>query len=393
MQQIMVAAFTLFFGSIQLFAQTQTPNQLTLSGDGFVRAVTKNRTGDTGDSSFNSYLRLKSAIKADEFVTVKFGAIYNSSTAQGDVRSATGSTSGTHHFGNNENIRLDYAHFDYFKGEYFVSVGRQAVTSPGSFLTSDERRDRLAVAKFIGQDVLVVLYDKRAEGFPTNGRDDLDMYSVNYYGKKENLSYALQTGWFLQKQGNTTGTLKLRDVKQFTPQLTYFADSFAVDTYYTLVGNGTGDAVYQDWHHSMALKFTKDFPIVKFEALAALTLDGGLIASGFDTLSSVVNNNSFNYMSNTELAYIGLASGAKKADETLFMTKFSRELVNDLEGSFGFGHLRNYSTTKGLLLNNSVVDVSLKYKVTKATHAKLNFGQLFGDTDRLASSLTYYVNF
>lgn len=393
MQQRIVVALFALLSSFALFAQTQTPNQLTLSGDGFVRAVTKNRTGDAGDSSFNSYLRLKSAIKADEQVTVKFGAIYNSSTAQGDVRSATGSTSGTHHVGNNENIRLDYAHFDYFKGEYFVSVGRQAVTSPGSFLTSDERRDRIAVAKFIGKDVLVVLYDKRAEGTTTNGRDDLDMYSVNYYGKMENLSYALQTGWFLQKQENSAGTLKLRDVKQFTPQLSYFADSFVVDAYYTIVGDGTGDAVYQDWHQSMAIKFTKDFPIVKFEILGALTLDGGLIASGFDTLSSVVNNNSFNYTSNTDLAYIGLSSGAKKADETLVMTKFSRDVMTDLEGSFGAGHLRHYSTTKGQIQNNIILDASLKYQVTKATHAKLNFGQLFGDTDKLASSLTYYVNF
>lgn len=219
------------------------------------------------------------------------------------------------------------------------------------------------------------------------------MYSVNYYGKKENLSYALQTGWFLQKQGNTTGTLKLRDVKQVTPQLTYFADSFVLDTYYTLVGDGSGDAVYKDWHHSMAVKFTKDFPIVKLEVLGALTLDGGLIASGFDTLSSVVNNNSFNYTSNIDLAYIGLASGAKKADETLVMTKFSRELMTDLEGSVGAGHLRHYSAAKGQIQNNTVVDASLKYQVTKATNAKLNFGQLFGDTDKLATSLTYYVNF
>lgn len=368
----------------------QAAEQVTFSGDAFVRGYSKERIGDTADSGFNQFLRLKTTFKADENVNVKVGAIYASSTMQGDFRTA--GTSGVHHL-TNENIRLDFAHFEYVKDKLFVSVGRQIVSSRGGFLTSDDRRDRLAIARFIDQDVLVFLYDKRAEGTLTTALDDLDMYSVNYYGKKENWLYAIQTAYFNQKKPSTTNVLKLRDVIQVTPEATYVGDNFSIDGYYTYVGQGTGDAIYQKDHHSLALKYTLNLPIVKMEAQVTATQDGGLVASGFDTLSSVINNSAFNYQSNINLINIGLASGAKKADETVTMTRFTKTIWSDLDLNLGGGYARTYQTTGGRLLNNTVLDAGFRYQVSKASFAKLNFGQLFGDTDRLATNLTYFVNF
>lgn len=377
-----------------LFASTilaaQAAEQVTFSGDAFVRGYSKERTGDNADSSFNQFLRLKTTIKADENVNVKLGAIYSSSTMNGDFR--TTGTNGAHHL-TSENIRLDFAHIEYIKDKYFVSVGRQVVSSRGGFLTSDDRRDRLAIARFIDQDVLVFLYDKRAEGTLTTALDDLDMYSLNYYGKKDQWLYAIQTAYFNQKKPTTTNLLKLRDVIQVTPEVTFVGDNYSIDGYYSYVGQGTGDAIYKDNHHALALKYTLNLPILKFEAQATATQDGGLVASGFDTLSSVINNSAFNYQSNINLVNIGLASGAKKADETVLMTRFTKTVWTDLDLNLGGGHARTYSTARGQLINNTVLDAGLRYQVSKASYARWNFGQLFGDTDRLATSLTYFVNF
>lgn len=378
------------FISLALVQTAKAQSQISFSGDGFVRGYSKDRTGDNADSGFNQYLRLKTTIKADESVNVKLGAVYSSATLQGDFR--TTGTSGTHHL-TSENVRLDFAHFEYIKDKYFVSVGRQVVTSRGGFLTSDDRRDRIAVARFIDQDVVVFIYDKRAEGTLTTALDDLDMYSVNYYGKKDKWLYAFQTAFFNQKKATTTNVLKLRDVVQVTPELTFVGDTYSIDGYYTYVGLGTGDAIYKDNHHALALKYTQNFPILKFEAQAIATLDGGLVASGFDTLSSVINSSAFNYQSNINLLNIGLASGAKKADESVFMTRFTKTVWTDLDLNLGAGHARTYSSTRTRVLNNSVLDAGLRYQVSKASFAKLNFGQLFGDTDRLATNLTYFVNF
>ncbi len=379
---------SLIFAAINL--SIYAADQVTFTGDGFIRGYSKERTGKNADSGFNQFLRLKTSIKADDAVSVKLGAIYSSSTMQGDFKS-TG-TSGVHHL-TDENIRLDFAHFEYIKDSYFVSVGRQIVSSRGGFLTSDDRRDRLAVAKFIDQDVLVFLYDKRAEGTLTTSLDDLDMYSVNYYGKKDSILYAFQTAFFNQKKSTSSNLLKLRDVIQVTPELTVIGDNYSVDGYYTYVGHGTGDAIYKNDHHSCALKYTLNLPVLKIEAQGTATLDGGLIASGFDTLSTVINGSAFNYQSNINLVNIGLASGAKKADETVFMTRFTKTLFADFDLSVGGGHARTYSSTRARLLNNTVVDAGFRYQVSKASYAKMNFGQLIGDTDRLATNLTYFVNF
>lgn len=379
---------SILFASYLLSAQAA--EQVTFSGDAFVRGYSKDRTGENADASFNQFLRLKTTFKADENVNVKLGAIYTSSTMNGDFR--TTGTSGTHNL-NSENVRLDFAHFEYIKDKYFISVGRQIVSSRGGFLTSDDRRDRIAVARFIDQDVLVFLYDKRAEGTLTTSLDDLDMYSINYYGKKDQWLYAIQTAYFNQKKSTTTNLLKLRDVIQVTPEITFVGDNFSVDGYYTYVGQGKGDAVYKDSHQSLALKHTLNLPVLKIETQAVLTQDGGLVASGFDTLSSVINNSAFNYQSNINLLNIGLASGNKKADESVLMTRLTKTIWTDLDLNLGGGHARTYNSTRGTLINNTVLDAGLRYQVSKASFAKLNFGQLFGDTDRLATNLTYYVNF
>ncbi len=377
-------------------------SKVSFSGDAFIRAYVKDNTSDHGTGAFTQFLRLKSSFKADEQVTVKMGAIYASSNMGGDFRltstptttalgSTTSTTIGEQTSGGGENIRLDFAHFEYFNGDIFVAMGRQAVTSPGAFLTSDDRRDRFAIAKFFGQNSLVAIYDKREEGTLANAKDDLDMYSLNFYGKTEKMNYALQSGYFAQEATSSTALLKLKSVKQFTPQLTYMFDALTLDAYYTIVGDGKGNAIYRDWHHSSALKTTSNFANFKLEVLGIYVIDGGLIATGFDTLSSVINNSPVNYRSSINLGNLGSGAGAKKADETMAMTKLSRDFSENFGASIGAGHVRYYSS--GDLKNNTVVDASLRMQISKASFAKLNYGQLFGETDKLASNITYYVNF
>ncbi len=397
---ILVLPFILVWSEC-VFALESKNTEVKVSGDAFVRAHSKDRTGKSADAGFTHFFRLKTDYAVDQQVSMRLGALYSSTKAEGDFKTNTSESSTTAHTGREENVKLDEAFLTYKYESWTIQSGRMAVSSPQNFLTSDDRRDRIMALNSWNTHTLVFIFDKRAEGAFNNGRDDLNMYSVNYYGMNLDQSnskfyYALQSGYFAQRKPSVTGhLLKLRDVMQLTPELTWVSGSQAhkVDVHYSILGNGTGDASYKDWHQSFALKYTANFDWGKLEASGIYTVDGGLVALGYDTLSSVINNSAYNYQSSINLINIGSALGAKKADETLIMARYSKMFTPKLEIGFGGGHSRTYSFTRGKLINNRVWDHFVKYQVSEKSYLKHAFGQLFGETDKLGTSLAYHINF
>lgn len=369
--------------------------KLNFSGDAYVRGYFLNGTGPDHTQAFDHLFRLNVDAKPDEFLTIKTGLVLAAENWEGDTHAAI--PTGTAVGGTNEDttgrgnaVHLDHAFIEYNKEGWITGVGRQAVTSPGSFLTSDDRRDRVQVLKVMkNYDLLALVYDKRSEGTLNNNRDDLNMYSVNYYGATTLFKYALQTGIWRAK---TATAFSLDNIKQFTPQLNATILGVEANLYYTILWGGT--SLYKNDHHAAALRLTKDLEVVKLDYQSVLTKRGGLIAGGFDSLSSVINNSPDHNQSNIKLRTIGFGLGVTKKDESLHMLKVSKALTSDLTLSLGAGLARVLTAAAGNTIEkNTVLDATAKYTISKNLSVTGLYGKFFGDNKDHAGSVTLNTNF
>jgi hypothetical protein len=404
---------------LSLLATTaMAETKFNFSGDAYVKMYNLNahNVGNASTQAFNQFFRLNADAKVDDNLTVKTGLVLSGDNWEGDshrtlttTSTATGTTTGTAVSGTNDNgtgngsiTHLDHAVIEYAKDGWITSVGRHAVTSPGSFLTSDDRRDRVQVLKvFPTYDVLAFVYDKRAAGTITDKRDDLDMYSVNYYGSWNQFKYALQTGyWVSKKYGATTsaynGVVNLDNIKQVTPQLSTKIANVDLDLYYTMLWGGS--AYYKNDHHSLAFKAGSDLEFAKVEFEAIYTKRGGLIAGGFDTLSSIVNNNPDHNQTHIALRNIGFALGNKDAKESMHMVRFTKKVTTDLTASLsaGMGKFYVWSITNAFTAReekNTILDATLKYDLSKALAINAKYGKFFGDNKDHAGSLSLNAAF
>ena len=387
--------------SFSLAAETK----FIFTGDANVKAYFKNSTGRDGTQAFNQFFRLNAQAKPDENLTLKVGAVLSSSTWEGDNHkgiltgtTATGGTAigGTNDdgFGNSNVTRLDHAAIEYTKNNYIAAAGRLVVSTPGGFVTSDDRRDRVLVAKiFDNYDMLAFAYDKRAEGSLTNKYDDVDMWTLNYYGNFASWKYALQTAYWKSKTYATATSgfngANLDNIKQVSPHL--LGTLFGVETnfYYTLLSGGK--ALYKNDHHAFALKLAKDLEVLKVEVQSMVTRNGGLVSGGFDSLSSIINSSPDHYNSSIKLRTVGFGLGAKAANETLHMLRLSRNFGESFSATVGGGFGKIYNAS--VIENDQVVDATAKYKVSENLSLNLAWGRFFGDFKDHAGSLAVKAHF
>ncbi len=393
---------------LTLFAFTaQAETKLNYSGDAYVRAYFKNTTGSTGNQAFNQFFRFNVIAKPDDNLSVKAGVILSSNTWEGDnhravyanaVQNGGTAMGGTNDDGfSNDNVtRLDHAVIEYKTNGWITSVGRHAVSTPGNFLTSDDRRDRVQVIKVLeNYDAVAFAYDKRAEGSLTDRKDDQDMYSLNYYGAFSTFKYALQSGYWVTKEWNpatsTFNTVNLDNVKQISPQIEGKLGTIDMNFYYTLLFGG--EANYKDDHHAAALKLAYDLEIFKIEVQSLIVKNGGLVASGFDTLSSIVNNSPDHNQSSIKLKTVGFGFGDLNADESLHMARLSKIFNEHFTASVGGGFGDFYNGVGNELQKNQLVDATARYTFSPNLHLQAAYGHFFGDWKDHAGSLTLKANF
>lgn len=391
-----IHVFLLFLFS---FFTLANESKINFSGDAFIRGYFKNGTGPDHEQAMNQFFRLNADARPDDHLAIKTGLILSSDTWEGDnhTTNAQSSTSiNDNGAGKSTVTHLDHAIIEYSNEGTIASFGRHAVSSPGNFLTADDRRDRIQLLKFFpSNDVLAVVYDVRAAGSLSNTRDDLDMYSLNYYGTYKTFKYALQTGYWINKKF-TTDTfnnvfVNLDNVKQFTPQLSTKFFETNIDLYYTILWGG--NAVYRRDHHAFAAKLTHDFDLVKTELETIYTRNGGLVATGFDSLSSVVNNNPEHSQSSINLRNIGSGLGASTADESMTMLRLTKALHSNLLCSLGLGTGQFYISSTKPIEHDTIFDATVKYTLSKFMDLNFKYGKFFGDFKDHASSASLNARF
>lgn len=382
---------------IGLNAHAET--KMNFSGDAYVRGYFLNGTGPDKTQAFAQFFRLNLDAKPDDHLTIKTGLVLAGENWEGDNHAKT--TTGTAIGGTNDDgtgngniTHLDHAVIDYNKDGWITSVGRMPVSTPGYFLTSDDRRDRVQVLKILNNNnVIAVVYDKRSEGTLNNSRDDLDMYSVNYYGMTPDFKYALQTGWWYSKKFAAGANLvNLDNVKQITPQIEGKLLGIDYHLYYTIVWGGS--AVYKNDHHAAAARLTKDLNLATVDYEGTFTKRGGLIAGGFDTLSSVINNSPDHNQSQIKMRSIGFGLGVTKKDEYVHMVKISKAFTQEFSASIGAGRTHVLTAVAGNTIEkDTVLDATAKYAFSKNLNLAGAYGKFFGDNKDHAGSLTLNANF
>lgn len=378
--------------------------KVNFSGDAYVRGYFVNGTGPDKTQAFSQFFRLNVDAKPDEHLTIKTGLVLSGENWEGDNHKFVNSTApaGTAIGGTNDDAtgngnvaHLDHAVIDYNVDGWITSVGRLPVSSPGNFLTSDDRRDRVQVVKiFNNYHVLALVYDKRNEGTLSNSRDDLDMYSVNYYGLTPHFKYALQTGWWHSKKfaGSGVNFINLDNVKQFTPQLEGKLLGIDYHLYYTILWGGS--ALYKNDHHAAAVRLTKDLEVATVDYEGTFTKRGGLIAGGFDTLSSIINNSPDHNQSQIKMRTIGFGLGVTKKEEYVHMLKVSKAFTQEFSASFGGGRAHILTAAAGNTIEkNTVLDATAKYAFSKNLNLAAAYGKFYGDNKDHAGSLTLNANF
>ena len=395
MSKLLIVALAVF----GLVAHAET--KVNFSGDAYVRSYFVNGFGQDKTNAFAQFFRLNIDAKPDENLTLKTGVVLSGENWEGDNHKHVSNAGGTAINGTNDDglgngniTHLDHAVIDYSKGSWITSVGRMAVSSPGNFLTSDDRRDRIQVVKlFNNYHALALIYDKRNEGTLTNGRDDLDMYSVNYYGLTPHFKYALQSGWWYSKKFvSGTNLVNLDNVKQFTPQLEGKILGIDYHLYYTILWGGS--ALYKKDHHAAAVRLTKDLDVVVADYEGTFTKRGGLIAGGFDTLSSIINNSPDHNQSQIKMRTIGFGLGVTKKDEYIHMVKFTKAFTQEFTASISGGRAHILTSAAGNTIEkNTVLDATAKYTFSKNLNLAGAYGKFFGDNKDHAGSLTINANF
>jgi hypothetical protein len=204
------------------------------------------------------------------------------------------------------------------------------------------------------------------------------------------MKYAIQTGYWTARKYNaaTSGFngVNLDNVKQFSPQLEGSLAGIDLNFYYTLLWGGS--AYYKKEHHAAALKLAHDFDIFKVEFQSMATLDGGLIAGGFDSLSSVVNNSPDHNQSSIKLRTIGFGLGNKEADDQLHMLRFSKVFSQEFSATIGGGYGVFYNTTSKKDEKNTLADATARYNFSQFLSLSVAYGRFFGDYEQHAGSLT-----
>ncbi len=395
MSKLLIVALAVF--GLDAYAETK----VNFSGDAYIRSYFVNGFGQDKTNAFSQFFRLNINAKPDENLTIKTGVVLAGENWEGDNHKHVANAGGTaingtndDGFGNGNITHLDHAIIDYSKDGWITSVGRMPVSSPGNFLTSDDRRDRIQVVKlFNNYHVLALIYDKRNEGTLANGRDDLDMYSMNYYGLTPHFKYGLQTGWWYSKKFvSGTNLVNLDNVKQFTPQLEGKVLGIDYHLYYTILWGGS--ALYKNDHHAAAIRLTKDLDVVVADYEGTFTKRGGLIAGGFDTLSSIINNSPDHNQSQIKMRTIGFGLGVTKKDEYVHMVKFTKALTQEFTASIGGGRAHILTAAAGNTIEkNSVFDATAKYIFSKNLNLAGAYGKFFGDNKDHAGSLTLTANF
>lgn len=371
--------FPFLFFSLSLMAQ-ELP--VKLSGDAYVRGFTKDQARGADAKGFAQMIRVGADFKAEEGVQVKTRTVLSGTTWEGDIHTTNADKGNNNPVYGQERLRLDYGFIEIPKNGFTLRAGRQVADWGECFNTCDDRRDRILLLKQLGPVFAGIDYDKRYEGAGATEGDDVDMWALVLFSKIDTFDVGMLTGYWTNMNAKGEGYRNLNHVLNVSPTLKGKMGNLEINGVYNYLGQGERYSTYPDSHHAAFMRLGYPLGLFKIEAQGVWVINGGLVATGFDTFSSLVNNNQTHNASNTSqitLTGLGTKRDYKKDDHQMYATRLSYDILSDLKGLLALGHYTTWNNTLKKDEKNLTYDAGLVYNFTPKTKLSGKYGLIDGD--------------
>ena len=210
------------------------------------------------------------------------------------------------------NVALDYGYMSMPTAIGQVNVGRQMANwNPSGLTTTDDRRDRISlVTPLGGGHTAIVASDVRQSVTTTDRSDDGMLYFGAFLGPlAENVNYGLLIAQFETSssgEGDAEANYGLRGATLVSPYIQGSAGdlNYEVGMHYL----GDGRALYEEDTFAAYVKSGFQMtPELLIEGQIFHAADGALVAGGYDSFSSLINNSPDHNQSPTSIAALNLS--------------------------------------------------------------------------------------
>lgn len=299
-----------------------------------------------------------------------------------------------------DNVRLDLGYVQMPFGHTVLRVGRQATSYNNCFLVCDDRRDRVLLIQPLSKTFQVLaIYDRRQDTQTFANHDNGDQVVLGFVSKPMGLDVsALYITYLNNYEGDLTDPIL---AGQNAPYAIAGADLFSgyvsgnvgelakATLGFNHFSNGgvennttanEGD-FFTDSSLSQYLRFEGSVGVLDWGVQYAGAQDGGLISSGFDTYSSLINSNPESTANPTSVYNMGGLLGVEDYDQSVLAGKLTWNVTPKLAVTGAVGQLDiDNPGTPGA--NNSVSDEStfydlqVSYQVNKSLKTWVTYGIL-----------------
>lgn len=280
-------------------------------------------------------------------------------------------------------VRLDYAYVTVSVSERGrVNVGRQRTSFNNCFLVCDGRRDRVAYHHSLTPTLTgVINYDRKQDKGAFERIDNGDLVFFGFLGKYNNLDVGFLNFHYLDNyEGSTAQESDAYALSGVHMISTYIGGKVTEDIKLTLGLNYNNDGTVKPAnainHENKGKNFSKasfatylrgeaDLGRVGLGLQYVATIDGGLVSPGFDSYSSLINNNPDATASPTSLYRIGGELGLRKANDQLIAAKVNYKATDKVTLGAALGNLKIERATA----NSTDSDDSMFYDLSASLQA------------------------
>ncbi len=302
-----------------------------------------------------------------------------------------------------DNVRLDLGYVQMPFGHTVLRVGRQATSYNNCFLVCDDRRDRvLLIQPFSKTFQVLAIYDRRQDTQTFANHDNGDQFVLGFVSKPMGLDVS---ALYIKYLNNYEGDFSAPPTAgQATPYAIAGGDLFSgyvsgdvgelakATVGFNHFSNGgvendlttpaqDGD-FFTDASLSQYLRFEGSVGVLDWGVQFVGAQDGGLISSGFDTYSSLINSNPENTANPTSLYNMGGLLGLEDYDQQVIAGKLTWNVSPKLAVTGAVGQLDIDNPGLSANPNDSVSDDSMfydlqvSYQVNKSLRTWVTYGIL-----------------
>jgi hypothetical protein len=350
------------------------------------------------DNGFAHLIRVKSDfLDEDTGISLHTSVELAGDRWVGDQRGYTGAGANAFNANNKgDNVRLDLGYVQIPFGHTVVRVGRQATSYSNCFLVCDDRRDRvLLIQPFSKTFQVLAIYDRRRDLDTFENTDNGDQFVFGFVSKPMGLDIsALYIKYLKNYEGditqatNTSGPYAVSGADLFSGYIsgnigevakaTVGANYFTNGKVTTPANNGqfvTEDAL------SQYIRLEGSVGVMDWGVQYVGAQDGGYISPGFDTYSSLIQNNPESTANPTSLYTMAQSYGVEGYDESVLAGKLTWNVTPKLAitGAVGQLSIDNPGTpASGDEVDDSSTfyDLQLSYQVNKTLRTWVTYGIL-----------------